>query len=69
LLPCKYVRAASIIFSNVIGIKPGELQMKNMIDAALTYLQGSGTFDRILDKYFTDKPGWILRLPKPYQAG
>jgi len=46
-------------------LPPNDQALKNTLDASLTYLQGSGFLDRLLDRY-EPKESKFLRLPKPY---
>ncbi len=55
------------VFPVVLGIAPNNIDMKNLMDAGIVYLSASGSLDKILDQYFADKPGWILKTDKPYQ--
>ncbi|MDB5478605.1 MAG: amino acid transporter substrate-binding protein family, partial [Alphaproteobacteria bacterium] len=54
------------VFSLSFGIRPGEQQLKNMLDIVIKQLVVSGEMDRIIDKY-EEKPGTFLRVSKPYK--
>ncbi|MGD9650283.1 MAG: substrate-binding periplasmic protein [Dongiaceae bacterium] len=53
------------VFPNVIALAPNDLQLKTMVDAALTDMLNAGEIDSILNKY--DKyPNSFYRVAKPY---
>jgi ABC-type amino acid transport substrate-binding protein len=53
------------VFSVSFAVRPGEQELKNMLDIMLKQMIVSGEVDRIVDKYET-KPGTFLRVKKPY---
>lgn len=54
------------VFSVSFAVRPGELELKNMLDFMIKQLIVSGEMDRIIDKY-EETPGMFLRAAKPYR--
>ncbi len=55
------------VYPNIVGIKRGEDEFRQMLTHAYTDLLLSGTLDRIIDKHETYKES-IFRVAKPYGA-
>lgn len=55
-------------YGNVIAVDIHEQELKSFIDAALTELIYSSSYDRIMRKYETDYPDAFLRIQKPYEV-
>jgi len=56
------------VFADIFGVAKGELELRDLLSAAVQELQGDGTIDRILSKYETE-PNALLRVAVPYRDG
>ena len=55
------------LYNNALAMDIYEQELQDMLNAAITELQGSGTLDRILNRYEKDYPGYFLRAALPYR--